>query len=97
MEGKGINIDGEILTNLRFADNISNTSENAEELQQMLTDLNRESMKIGLKMNKTKTKIMFNEKVTSNEIKIVEKTLEVEEYIYLKKTITDRLEDIWYK
>ena len=54
----------------------------------MLTDLNRESMKIGLNMNKTKTKIIFNDKVTSNEIKIDGKTLEVEEYIYLTWRIT---------
>ena len=28
----------------------------------MLTDLNRESMKVGFKMNKTKTEVVFNEK-----------------------------------
>ena len=55
----------------------------------MLTDLNKESMKIGLKINKTKTKIMFNDKVTPNEIKINGKTLEeVEECVYLGKRIT---------
>ena len=42
-------------------------------------------MKIGLKMNKTKTKANFNDKITSNEIKIDRKTLDVEEYIYLGK------------
>ena len=54
-------------------------------------------MKIGLKVNKTKMKVMFNDKITSNEIKIDGKTLEeVEEYIYLgqrialKKTTTEK-------
>ena len=62
--GRKRNKDGENVNNQRLADDISNIPENAEELQQMLTDLKRESMKIGLKMNKTKTKIMFNDKVT---------------------------------
>ena len=48
-------------------------------------------MKINLKMNKTKTKVMFNDKVTPNEIKIDGKTQEeVQEYIYLGKGITLR-------
>ena len=41
------------MNNLRFADDISITTENTAQLQQMLTDLNRESTKIGLIMNKT--------------------------------------------
>ena len=89
MGRKGINIDGENLNHLRFANDIATTTENAEELQQMLTDLSRESMKMGLKMNKTKTKVMFIDRVTSNEIKIDGKTLEeVEEYIYFGQRIT---------
>ena len=53
----------------------------------MLIDLNRESMKIGLKINKTKTKVMFNDKVTSNDIKIDGETLEeVDKYIYENST-----------
>ena len=51
-ERKGINIDGEYLNHLRFADDISNTTEAPTELQQMLNDLNRESKKVGFKMNK---------------------------------------------
>merc|ERR1711989_16583 len=69
-EGKGINIDGEYLNHLRFADDISNTTEAPTELQQMLDDLNRESKKVGLKMNKSKTMIMFNGQVTPQDIKI---------------------------
>ena len=55
----------------------------------MLTDLNRESMKTGLKMNKTKTRKMFKGKVFPNEIKIIRKILkEIEECIYLGLGIT---------
>ena len=51
-KGKRVNIDGEYLNHLRFADDISNTTEAPTELQQMLDDLNRESKIVGLKMNK---------------------------------------------
>ena len=86
-QGMGINIDGEYLSNLRFADDISTTTETSEELQKMLNDLNKESMKVGLKMNRTKTKVMFNDKVPKKLIQIEGETLEeVDEYIYLPRT-----------
>ena len=71
-----------------------------------------ENMKIGLKMNMTKTKVMFNDKITTNEIWINGKTLEeVDEYIYLGEVLelkkrpwqwkkmmhNDRLDGIRYK
>ena len=87
-EGIGINIDGEYMNNLRFADDISMTTGKAEELQNMLTDLNRESKKVGLQMNQSKTKVMFNDKVTPKDIEIDGQKLEVvDEYIYLGKII----------
>ena len=81
---KGINIDGGYLNHLRFADDISNTTEASTELQQMLDNLNRESKKVVLKMYKSKTMIMFNDKVNPQAIKINGEDLEqVDEYIYL--------------
>jgi len=50
-EGEGVNIDGEYLNHLRFAYDISNTTEVPTELQQ-ISDLNKESKKVGVKMNK---------------------------------------------
>ena len=48
----------------------------------MLDDWNRESKKVGLKMNKSKTMIMFNDKVTPQAITIDGKALEqVDEYL----------------
>ena len=88
-DGIGINIDGEYLNNLRFADDINLATEENEHLQNMLTDLSRESNKVGLKMNKGKTKLMFNDKATKKPIKIDDEALEeVKEYIYLGQLIT---------
>ena len=57
-------------------------------IQDMMTDLNRESKKVGLKMNKTKTKVMFNNKVPKKPIEIEDEILEeVDEYINLGQLI----------
>jgi len=39
----------------------------------MLDDLNRKSKKVGLKKNKSKTMIMFNDKVTPKPLKLMER------------------------
>ena len=51
-------IDGEFLSNLRFADDIFLCTETPQELQQMLQELSDESRRMGLKMNIAKTKVM---------------------------------------
>ena len=51
-------IDGEFLSNLRFADDIFLCTETLQELQQMLQELSDESRRMGLKMNIAKTKVM---------------------------------------
>ena len=57
-ENKGVKIDGEFLSNLRFADDIFLCTETPQELQQMLPELSDESRRMGLKMNIAKTKVM---------------------------------------
>ena len=57
-ENKGVKIDGEFFSNLRFADDIFLCTETPQELQQMLQELSDESRRMGLKMNITKTKVM---------------------------------------
>ena len=57
-EGKGIAIQGESLSNLRFADDIMLFSQSIKELQEMITLLNDEGKKDGMKLNKVKTKVM---------------------------------------
>lgn len=56
----GINVNGEYLNNLRFADDIVILSENHRDLEYMINSLDRESRKCGLKMNTTKTFAMTN-------------------------------------
>ena len=57
-ENKGLKLDGEFLSNLRFADAIFLCTETPQEVQQMLQELSDESRRMGLKMNITKTKVM---------------------------------------
>ena len=55
-ENKGVKIDGEFLSNFRFADAIFLCTETPQELQQMLQELSDESRRMGLKMNIAKTR-----------------------------------------
>ena len=56
----GVKINGERLSNLRFADDIILFAESEEHLENLLKDLNEEGKRDELKMNKKKTKIMCN-------------------------------------
>ena len=51
-------IDGEFLSNLRFADDIFLCTGTPQEQQQILQELSDESRRMGLKMNIAKTKVM---------------------------------------
>ena len=83
---KGLNIDGETLTNLRFADDVALTTNNMTEMEEQLNRLNKNSKNIGLKMHKGKTKYMTNFQ-NDQEIHIdSEKIEEVTNYKYLGQT-----------
>lgn len=83
----GLSIDGRRLNHLRFADDIVIVEENPEKLEKMIQDLNRESEKIGLSMNTTKTKLLTNS--DNRVISINNEPLEyVEEYVYLGQIIS---------
>nr|XP_026485065.1 uncharacterized protein LOC113392732 [Vanessa tameamea] len=87
-KGFGININGEYISHLRFADDIVVMAETMEDLNTMLDDLGKASERVGFKMNMDKTKIMSNIHVVPTPIKIGEFTLEVvDDYIYLGQTI----------
>jgi hypothetical protein len=98
LEGKGININGEYLSHLRFADDIVLISHSASELENMIEALHAESLKIGLKMNMKKTKVMFNSHIVEGNIRMAGQTIEiVNEYTYLGQLITmssDRTDEI---
>ena len=57
----GININGVRLRNLRFADDIILLAESEGKRKDMLQDLNNEGERYGMKLNKNKSKIMYNE------------------------------------
>ena len=57
----GININGKIINNIRFADEIILFAETEEQLGKMLNELNLEGKTNGMRMNKKKTKIICNE------------------------------------
>lgn len=87
---KGINIDGERLNHLRFADDIVLISNNLQDLQIMISDLNNHSKNVGLTMNKSKTKTMSNTQINPHiqlEGEVVEN---IDSYIYLGQKITTK-------
>lgn len=79
----GIKINGEYLSNLRFADDIVPIAANLGQAQLMLQQLSEEASKVGLKMNLSKTKVMTNIG-DDREIKIGDTVIErVDSYVYL--------------
>ena len=64
----GIKIAGRNINNLSYADDTTLMAENEEELKSLLTKVNEESEKDGLKLNIQKTKIMTSSHITSWQI-----------------------------
>ena len=59
---------GEIISNLRYADDTTLMAESKEEPKSLLMKVKEESEKVGLKLNIQKTKIMASGPITSWEI-----------------------------
>ena len=78
-QNKGLTIDGEFLTNLRFVDDIFVGTEIQQELQQMLQELFDESRRMGLNMNMAKTNVMVADNTPIHVNNVVEN---VEGYTY---------------
>ncbi len=86
-ENEGLQINGRRLNNLKFADDIIVLATSQQKLPKMLDELNKESRKVGLHLNLSKTKVMTNHKEIP--IKIEGKQIDyVQEYIYLVKLIS---------
>ena len=64
----GIKIAGRNINNLRYADDATLMAENEEELKSLLIKVKEESVKVGLKLNVQKTKIMASGPITSWQI-----------------------------
>uniref|UniRef100_A0A8C9S512 ribonuclease H n=1 Tax=Scleropages formosus TaxID=113540 RepID=A0A8C9S512_SCLFO len=87
----GVNINGELLTHLRFADDIVLVAETTDLLQTMLTELDIRSSRVGLKMNRMKTKFMRSDYATRGRIVVQgDEIEEVEEYVYLGQEVNMR-------
>ena len=80
-DNKSEEIEGEFLSNLRFADGIFLCTETPQQLQQMLQELSHESRRMGLKMNIAKTNVIVVDNTTINVNNVlVEK---IKGYVYL--------------
>ena len=64
----GIKIAGRNINNLRYADDTTLMAEREEELKSLLMKMKVESVKVGLKLNIQKMKIMASGPITSWEI-----------------------------
>ncbi|KAH1015811.1 hypothetical protein HUJ04_007136 [Dendroctonus ponderosae] len=81
----GINMNDQYLSHLRYADDIIIMTQDAIELDNMINELNEEFLKIGLKKNISKTKVMLMGEVI---IQVKDQKLErVEEYINMGQKI----------
>ena len=88
---EGVNVDGKNLTNLRFADDVALFNETTKQMEKHLNNINSESLKVGLKIHKGKTKYTTNH-ADSEDILIDQQKIEkVTEFKYLGQTI--HLED----
>ncbi len=90
-ELKGISINGKLLNNLRFADDIALIAKNWEKLEKMILELNEVRKKVGLKINFEKIKILSITRgggVNSGLIIGDKKIEEVEEIKYLGQIIS---------
>lgn len=92
---EGLNINGEKLNHLRFADDLILFAECPIKLEQMLQQLSDQSAEAGLTMNTAKTKIMTNSSQTHTITVNSEKIEYVEEYVYLGQLIA--AEDTMHK
>ena len=66
----GIKIAGRNMNNLRYADDTTLMAESEEELKSLLMKVEKESKKVGLKLNIQKTEIMASGLITSWEIDV---------------------------
>ena len=64
----GIKIAGRNINHLRYADDTTLMAESEEELKSLLMKVKEESVKVGVKLNIQKTKIMASGPITSWEI-----------------------------
>uniref|UniRef100_A0A914VZY2 Reverse transcriptase domain-containing protein n=1 Tax=Plectus sambesii TaxID=2011161 RepID=A0A914VZY2_9BILA len=90
-QGKGININGQHLNHLRFANDIVLILHNYNQLQKMAKDLQRQAKATGLKINVNKSKLVTNQSTDQRPSFIVagQQVEQVSEFVYLGQMIGD--------
>ena len=83
---EGVNVDGENLSNLRFADDVALLNETTKQMEKHLNNLNSESLKVGLKIHKGKTKYKTNHADSQDILVDQQKIEKVTEFKYLGQT-----------
>ncbi|MFH4984918.1 hypothetical protein AB6A40_011627, partial [Gnathostoma spinigerum] len=84
----GVNIDGEVLTHLRFAYDIVILANDTQTAQEMLLQSNEESKAVGLKLSISKTKHMRSDERTHASIQLNgEAVEEVNSFTYLGQVL----------
>jgi len=87
----GANVYGTRISNLRFADDIDLIAESPSELQELTDKVDQSSNRLGLRINKQKTKTMTISK-EHEDLQIMlngEQLEQVSEFVYLGSTITE--------
>ena len=90
-QAPGLKINGEVINNLRYADDTVLLAETEEDLQELVTIIEVHSKKFGLSMNVKKTKAMVISKNESPKVSIQvnDKIIEqVDQFTYLGQLIT---------
>jgi ribosome-interacting GTPase 1 len=93
---EGINTNGTIINNIRYADDMVILAESGEQLQILMEILNKESEEMGLTINKRKTKTMvFSKTVNPVQLNIMagnERIENINSYIYLGREMNSALD-----
>ncbi len=85
----GLNVQGRIINDLRFAANTDLPAETEEDLQKLTTELYESGKSYRLMINKEKTKVMVMGKDNKADIRIDAQNIElVDQFVYLGSLIT---------
>ena len=85
---RGIKINGQYLNHLRFADDIVLFADNLSDIETLINDLSQMSLKIGLKINYGKTKMLSNVQGTTVKTESGNTVNFVNDYIYLGQNMS---------
>ena len=89
---EGVNVGGELVTDVRFADDQGMVAETEKGLQKIMDSLNEISQKYGMKINVKKTKVMVISRKGGGVVKITlngERIEQVAKFCYLGAWITE--------